>query len=689
MPPFQKRANAGGGGSSSQDASKKPRPPADDDDDDMDIDAMIAEAEEDMDNDPDAHGPMPDEEDANPVQLLGQKDMQTLEKAWRRPPLPDPLPDTIEFQQFEADYTVNPIPAEYARNSTEQKAATVRLFGVTRGGNSVVAHVHGFRPYFYVRAPTGFQQQDVLPFQNALAAKLKQSVPAKDQNSACVLNCAAVSKQSIMHYNFGSFQPFIRIIVALPSMVATARRLLEQGLNVPRHGVCHFDTFESNCAYALRYMVDRDIVGCSWVELPPGKWKARSATGGGDKPCTHCQLEVDCWFSDLIAHPPEGEHMDIAPMRILSFDIECAGRPGIFPEAEKDEIIQIANHVITQGENKTVVKNIFTLKSCSPISGAQVLSFETEEEMLRSWHQFLIATDADIITGYNIVNFDLPYLLNRAATLKIKTFPYLGRVKGMLTRMKDKVFQSKQSGTRESKEINIEGRVQFDAMAVLMRDYKLSSYSLNAVCAHFLGEQKEDVHHSIISDLQKGNADTRRRLAVYCLKDAYLPQRLLQKLMCIVNYVEMARVTGVPLSYLLTRGQQIKVMSQLYRKVRPLNLLLPVASRKSQEGDKFEGATVIEPVRGFYKMPIATLDFASLYPSIMMAHNLCYSTLVRKSDLGKLQEGEHYAKSPTGDCFVKADTHKGILPQILEELLAARKKAKKDMKLEKEKGAGN
>jgi len=54
---------------------------------------------------------------------------------------------------------------------------------------------------------------------------------------------------------------------------------------------------------------------------------------------------------------------------------------------------------------------------------------------------------------------------------------------------------------------------------------------------------------------------------VYCLKDAYLPLRLVDKLMCIINYIEMARVTGVPLSYLLTRGQQIKVMSQLLRKV--------------------------------------------------------------------------------------------------------------------------
>ena len=60
---------------------------------------------------------------------------------------------------------------------------------------------------------------------------------------------------------------------------------------------------------------------------------------------------------------------------------------------------------------------------------------------------------------------------------------------------------------------------------------------------------------------------TRQRLAVYCIKDALLPLRLLDKLMSLTNYMEMARVTGVPLSYLLTRGQQIRVVSQLLRKV--------------------------------------------------------------------------------------------------------------------------
>lgn len=103
-------------------------------------------------------------------------------------------------------------------------------------------------------------------------------------------------------------------------------------------------------------------------------------------------------------------------------------------------------------------------------------------------------------------------------------------------------------------------------MQVILREHKLSQYSLNFVSSHFLGEQKEDVHHSIIYDLHNGTEYTRRRLAIYCLKDSYLPLRLMEKLKCLYNNTEMARVTGVPISFLFTRGQQIKVASQLYRK---------------------------------------------------------------------------------------------------------------------------
>ena len=73
------------------------------------------------------------------------------------------------------------------------------------------------------------------------------------------------------------------------------------------------------------------------------------------------------------------------------------------------------------------------------------------------------------------------------------------------------------------------------------------------------------------------------------VQDAYLPQRLLDKLMCFVNYTEMARVTGVPFNYLLSRGQSIKVLSQLYRKANEDNYLIP--SLKG-EGMKLEARLI-------------------------------------------------------------------------------------------------
>ena len=131
------------------------------------------------------------------------------------------------------------------------------------------------------------------------------------------------------------------------------------------------------------------------------------------------------------------------------------------------------------------------------------------------------------------------------------------------------------------------------------------------------------------------------------MQDAYLPQRLMDKLMSFVNYTEMARVTGVPFNYLLSRGQQIKVISQLFRSAKDEGYLIP-AFKSEGTDEQYEGATVIEPTKGYYDAPIATLDFASLYPSIMMAHNLCYTTLLEKGTIERLGllEGEDYVHTP-------------------------------------------
>lgn len=79
-------------------------------------------------------------------------------------------------------------------------------------------------------------------------------------------------------------------------------------------------------------MVDTHITGCCWIELPEGKWQLRSHTqqpGAASLPHTsRCQYEVDIAYNNLKAHEPDGEWSKVAPFRILSFDIECAGRKG-------------------------------------------------------------------------------------------------------------------------------------------------------------------------------------------------------------------------------------------------------------------------------------------------------------------------------------------------------------------------
>ena len=373
----------------------------------------------------------------------------------------------------------------------------------------------------------------------------------------------------------------------------------------------------------------------------------------------------------------------MAPLRILSFDIECAGRKGVFPEANQDPVIQIANVVTRYGESKPFVRNVFCLDTCSLIVNTQIFEFGAEDKMLMAWRDFLEQVDPDVIIGYNIANFDFPYLLDRAKHLKCIKFPYWTRLKSIQSHAKETNFSSKQMGNRDTKATNTNGRLQLDLLQLIQRDHQLRSYTLNSVCAHFLGEQKEDVHHTMITELYNGTPESRRRLAVYCLKDAFLPQRLMDKLMCLVNYTEMARVTGVPFNYLLARGQQVKFISQLFRKALEQNLVIPNL-RTDASDEQYEGATVIEPTRGYYDVPIATLDFASLYPSIIQAHNLCYTTLLNKTSVEKLHmvKDEDYIVTPNGDMFCTSKIRKGLLTQILEELLGARKRAKKELAVE-------
>nr|AAA35303.1 DNA polymerase delta [Schizosaccharomyces pombe] len=590
-------------------------------------------------------------------EIKSSKDQQ-----WQRPALPaiNPEKDDIYFQQIDSE------------EFTEGSVPSIRLFGVTDNGNSILVHVVGFLPYFYVKAPVGFRPEMLERFTQDLDATC---------NGGVIDHCIIEMKENLYGFQGNEKSPFIKIFTTNPRILSRARNVFERGefnfeeLFPVGVGVT---TFESNTQYLLRFMIDCDVVGMNWIHLPASKYQFRYQNR-----VSNCQIEAWINYKDLISLPAEGQWSKMAPLRIMSFDIECAGRKGVFPDPSIDPVIQIASIVTQYGDSTPFVRNVFCVDTCSQIVGTQVYEFQNQAEMLSSWSKFVRDVDPDVLIGYNICNFDIPYLLDRAKSLRIHNFPLLGRIHNFFSVAKETTFSSKAYGTRESKTTSIPGRLQLDMLQVMQRDFKLRSYSLNAVCSQFLGEQKEDVHYSIITDLQNGTADSRRRLAIYCLKDAYLPQRLMDKLMCFVNYTEMARVTGVPFNFLLARGQQIKVISQLFCKALQHDLVVPNI-RVNGTDEQYEGATVIEPIKGYYDTPIATLDFSSLYPSIMQAHNLCYTTLLdsNTAELLKLKQDVDYSVTPNGDYFVKPHVRKGLLPIILADLLNARKKAKADLKKE-------
>ncbi|XP_033928295.1 DNA polymerase delta catalytic subunit [Melopsittacus undulatus] len=613
---------------------------------------------------------------------LGSLFVGDVNPKWWRPPLPRTPPDTLCFLQLDIDHYVgSPVPG--MPGATHGPVPILRLFGVTAEGNSVCLHLHGFTPYFYVLAPQGVGVQHLEPLRQELdSALLRELRGNREGLSRAVLGLELCYKQSLLGYHGGQLSPFVRVLLALPRLVPPARRLLEQGLPWGDMGVHRAAPYESNVDFEIRFMVDSGLVGCSWVEVPSGQFHLRGPPPGVP-PVSRCQLEADAAWGGLRCHPPEGQWMGLPPLRILSVDIECEGRKGIFPEPEQDAVIQVGCAVQRQGDPEPFLRLVLVLSSCAPIPGAAVICFQRERDLLQSWAEFVRILDPDIITGYNIQNFDLPYLLQRARVLKVDSFPFLGRIRLRRSELRDSTFQSRQLGRRENKVLSAEGRVVLDMLQVLLREHKLRSYTLNAVSFHFLQEQKEDVPHGIITDLQRGSAQSRRRLALYCLKDTILPLRLAQRLRVLLSHVELARVTGVALSTILCRGQQVRVVAQLLRQAMREDLLMPVV--KVEGGEDYEGATVIEPLKGYYDVPIVTLDFCSLYPSIMMAHNLCYSTLLPPGGVQRFGLGPtDYIRTPSGDLFVTSGVRRGLLPRVLEGLLEARSRVKQELAQEQD-----
>jgi DNA polymerase delta subunit 1 len=529
---------------------------------------------------------------------------------------------------------------------------TIRIFGRAANGQSVSLGTR-FNPYFYLKVPVGGSTNQLTDF-------VKQTFWRE------IVKCDPQDCKDLWGFQNGELKRFLKLEFKSQKGLRGCAWAVENQKHTELSG-CR--VYESNIDSVLRFMHCSGVSSTGWLD--PGLCE----------PDCESTCEVNLWAPSWRLIKPVARD-DIAPLRVMSFDIEAYSSTGAFPDPRnrEDVVFQIGMTTRTfgSGEDTSTTRRCLCLKETAGYD-----SFKTEKELLQAFEKYLIEVDPDIITGWNIFGFDLEYLITRAVTHGLA--PVWGRVRGSVAELVTKNLSSSALGNNELKMVPMKGRYVFDLFQDVKREHKLESYSLNNVSKHFLKDQKIDMPvKEIFARFASGDAKLLGEVADYCIKDTELPHQIMDKLCQIQNAVEMAKACWVPLAYLSERGQQIKVFSQMAYKARELNFVIPTmkfGSAPGGPGDGYQGATVLEAQTGAYYGPITALDFASLYPSIMCAHNLCYSTLVIDPKYDNLPGVEYETFGPHRFAQTAANGEPicSLLPTILTDLKAFRKKAKKAM----------
>jgi DNA polymerase delta subunit 1 len=529
----------------------------------------------------------------------------------------------------------------------------ISIFGKTEDGKSVCVTTT-FDPYFFVKLPRGTTDQDVSRLYNDICRLKRDHVTSYSlTKQKDVWGFQNNEEFHFMHLNFKSLE----------------HRRKVNSIFMYNNEFKQYHVYESNIDPVLRLMHRTGIQSTGWLDT-------------GDT-CVRSHLaktDIDLWCNDWSTLKPV-ERDDIAPFIVASFDIECNSSTGKFPDPNvpDDACFQIAISLCKFGSDEPYEKVCLCYKKTE---GPDVISFDTEKEMLLAFKKYMNEKDIDILTGWNIFGFDLEYIYKRANMVGCGLdFYQLGKLKDTECHLVMKKLSSSALGDNFLKLLPMSGRFVFDMFHEVKKGYKLDSYSLNNVSKLYLGDQKIDMApKEMFARFVEGDPKKLYEVAEYCIKDTLLPHKLMKKMCILLNLVEMAKATWVPLSFLVERGQQIKVFSQLSKKARELGYMVPTIKYGSLPEEQYEGATVLEAQKGAYYTPITALDFEALYPSIMMAHNLCYSTYVMdERRYGKIP-GITYETFNIGNKTYKfAQDVPSLLPAILMELKQFRKKAKRDM----------
>jgi len=276
-----------------------------------------------------------------------------------------------------------------------------------------------------------------------------------------------------------------------------------------------------------------------------------------------------------------------------------------------------------------------------------------EKEIVRGFTDFVTKFDPDVITGYNIDGYDLPRLEQRSRALGMGGLP-LARDGQTITNIGERFWRA-------------HGRIIADAWWSVKIELHPKQETLDAVARWLLGEGKADVDRRNMDEEWARNPG---KVMEYCKKDAELALRILEKVSRLDKSMDLAVVSKLPLDDVLNGRTSQLIDSILIRAADRGGFGVPMTRQGRGEGS-IEGGYVHSLAPGLYEW-VAVLDFTSMYPSIIIENNICFTTL---NDKGTVV-------SPTDVRFLDKSARAGLLPQILGNLMRERKEVKAKLKAE-------
>ena len=606
--------------------------------------------------------------------------------------------DEDDFDPFDSSELA--VAPKSGRKEADASSTIICLFGKTVAGKNVTARIN-YQPFLFIEMPDRWTGSDLSLFIQDVANWSK--VTTRDLPYTIERRKRAYGW--IPEGDGSTTATFRMLRLRFPNEGLLRKTFYILRSNREKGGKYNLQCWEHNIKATQKFCDDQSVVPSGWVRLPAGSYQV------SEEIATHSEIEVE--VPDFHTVQPLPERQDMAPLVIASFDLECYSQDHAFPNAlnAHDYICGIGTSLKRFGQID-YERHYFALKETKLApedeSKLHLHWYPTEKEMFYGWRDWLMSVDPDVITGYNINIFDFHYLADRIGLFvhnEASRLFFMSRIwRGHTTLLKPD-FSSSAYGQRQFYTFKMAGRLVVDLLEVIRREHKLRSYKLDAVASHFLpcteckGDKvkmatcklcgqtgrmhKIDLTPHEIFECFEGSPLDRGRIAVYCSMDCDLVLQLMTKLSSVQNIIEMSKVTLTPVQDIVSGGQQIKVFNQIiWYSHREGFVINDPQDVRLPHG--YQGATVLDPKPGYYADHITVLDFASLYPSIMRQHNLCFSTWII-NEAYKGLPGAKYHTVDVGPRKYTFITHiPGILPQILKTLLSARKVVKKQMEEEKD-----